>query len=337
MSISFAGAKLKNRLVASSSPLTESLPRLLRCREAGFGAAILKSAADYAKTGTGHGRKVVYIGDDYYADASFEREILTAEEGLALFRGAAALSGDMLLIPSVSASSLEPDEWYSVCRPFQDEGAVLIQLDFFYLGTLLHNSGFYQKLHRMLAVLNGQLNCVVMPKLNPNFDPDTVCALLADAGVQYVSLLDSMRQDLPPEYGLHQGTTSYFGGKQLPVTLGYLGAAVRHGLAACAGGGVTSPQDVKLLRGKGAELVQVASYILKDGFSKVTELLPSVSGAALPGAALNSPFLEHNPWCDVEDGAVCEQCGACCRNGISCAVGYGHQKTVHRKETSTVH
>lgn len=316
MSISFAGAELKNRLVASSSPLTESLPRLLRCRKAGFGAAILKSAADYTRTGTGHGRKVVYIGDDYYADASFEREILTAEEGLALFRSAAALSGGMLLIPSVSASSMEPDDWYSVCRPFQDEGAVLIQLDFFYLGTLLHDSGFYQKLHRMLTALNEQLNCAVMPKLNPGFDPETTCALLADTGVQYVSLLDSIREDLPPEYGLHQGMTSYFGGRQLPVTLRYLDAAVRHGLSACAGGGVTSPQDVRLLREKGAELVQVASYILKDGFSKANELLPSVSAPALPKAMLDRSFLEHNPWCDVEDGAVCEQCGACCRNGI---------------------
>lgn len=50
-------------------------------------------------------------------------------------------------------------------------------------------------------------------KLNPGFAPETVCALLAEADVQYVSLLDSIREDLPSEYGLHPGTTSYFGGK----------------------------------------------------------------------------------------------------------------------------
>ena len=312
MGISFAGRKLRNRLVASSSPLTESLPRLERCFAAGFGAAILKSAADYTRTGTGHGRKVVYIGEDCYADASFEHEILTLQEGLALFRSAAHLNDGMLLIPSVSASSLEPEDWYSICRPFQNEGAALIQLDFFYLGTLAHDDHFHAKLRRLLAALGGELRSAVMPKLNPGFDPETTCALLVQAGVQYVSLLDSIREDLPPGYGLHSGTTSYFGGKQFPVTLRYLDAAVRHGLSPCAGGGVISPRDVSFLRERGAELVQVASCVLKHGFSSVTDLLSGISAPTVPEPALGVSFLEHNPWCDVEDGAICENCGACC-------------------------
>ena len=39
--------KMKNYLIASSSPLTESVERIKCCYEAGFAAAILKSAADY--------------------------------------------------------------------------------------------------------------------------------------------------------------------------------------------------------------------------------------------------------------------------------------------------
>lgn len=307
MSISFAGAELKNYLVASSSPLTESQTRLQCCRDAGFGAAILKSAAPYVRTGAGYGRKVVYVGEDYYADASFEREIMTLEEGVTLYNSARGLNGDMLLIPSVTAASLDPEVWYPACKAFEDAGALLLQLDFFYLGTMSHDDAFYFDLSALLDILTQKLTCVVMPKLNLGFDPERTCKLLAGHGVRYVSLLDSMREDLPPEYGLHAGTTSYFGGRQLPQTLRYLKAAVRQGLHICAGGGVAVPEDVSLLLSNGAELVQSASYALKNGFSSVYRLLP---GQAAPET---SPGLRHNPWCDVEDGAPCEDCGACRR------------------------
>lgn len=76
---------------------------------------------------------------------------------------------------------------------------------------------------------------------------------------------------------------------------------------------MTSAQDVSLLREKGAELVQVASCVLRNGFSSVSELLSGISAFAVPEPALGAALLKHNPWCDVEDGAVCEKCGACCR------------------------
>lgn len=305
MKISFAGVPLKNRLVAASSPLTESEVRLAACRDAGFGAAILKSCAPYSKTGVGHGRKVVYIDDDYYADASFEREIMTVEEGVSLYESAYYLNEDMFLIPSVSANSLDPEDWFLACRRFEEVGAKLIQLDFFYLGNLLHDNDFYDKLRNLLIVLIQRLKCFVMPKLNINFEPDQICNLLTECKVQHVSLLDSMRQDLPEKYGLHKGTTSYFGSKQFPYTMQFLVAAKKVGLHICAGGGVAAASDVLQLGAEGAELIQIASYVLKRGYLSVRDFLDS--------SPRETPLLKHNPWCDVEDGAVCEQCGACRR------------------------
>lgn len=73
--------EIENPLIASSSPLTETADKAQCCMEASFGGVILKTAADYRRTGRGYGRKVVFIGEDYYADASYGREILTLEEG----------------------------------------------------------------------------------------------------------------------------------------------------------------------------------------------------------------------------------------------------------------
>lgn len=85
--VTFGGIEMANPLIASSSPLTETVGKVYSCREASFGGAILKTAADYQRTGKGYGRKVVFIGEDYYADASYEREILTLEEGGGAFSG----------------------------------------------------------------------------------------------------------------------------------------------------------------------------------------------------------------------------------------------------------
>lgn len=312
MGILFAGLELKNHLVASSSPLTESLERIKCCYEAGFAAAILKSAAAYEKSGSGHGRKVVYVHDGYYADASFEHEIMTVDEAVELYTSALKNCGsDMLLIPSVSASSLEPEEWINSCRCFEEMGAELIQLDFFYLGTLSHDSAFYDSLKALLSTLKRTLKCNVMPKINNRFNPCEIFKILKTSGITLVSLLDSMREDPDPALGLHKGTTSYFGPRQFPYTLEYLRNAKLYGLEVCAGGGVSSRYDVELLLAKGANLVQVASYILNRNYESVGDLLELEFVTETKHS-----ILKHSPWCDVENGMPCEKCGGCSAHSL---------------------
>lgn len=312
MGILFAGLELKNHLVASSSPLTESLERIKCCYEAGFAAAILKSAAAYEKSGSGHGRKVVYVHDGYYADASFEHEIMTVDEAVELYTSALKNCGsDMLLIPSVSASSLEPEEWINSCRCFEEMGAELIQLDFFYLGTLSHDSAFYDSLKALLSTLKRTLKCNVMPKINNRFNPCEIFKILKTSGITLVSLLDSMREDPDPALGLHKGTTSYFGPRQFPYTLEYLRNAKLYGLEVCAGGGVSSRYDVELLLAKGANLVQVASYILNRNYESVGDLLEQEFVTETKHS-----ILKHSPWCDVENGMPCEKCGGCSAHSL---------------------
>lgn len=307
MNYTLAGIPMKNYLVASSSPLTESVERLLCCKEAHFSAAILKSCADYEKTGNGYGRKVVYVKDGYYADASFENEILTLNEGIDLFHNAQDLiKDDMLLIPSVSALSLEANEWINSCRKFKKLGAKMIQLDFFYLGTLKQNDEFYQSLKILLSTLKKNLDCVLMPKLNLKFEPNRICKILKDSGISYVSLLDSMRENPDEKYNLHQDNTSYFGPRQLPFTLEYLKAAKKQGLFVCAGGGITKREDIDVLIKNGADMIQVASYILNRDYSFTKNLLPDTAEYDF-----YNPILKHNPWCDSQRSGNCDHCGAC--------------------------
>lgn len=307
MNYTLAGIPMKNYLVASSSPLTESVERLICCKEAHFSAAILKSCADYEKTGRGYGRRIVYVKDGYYADASFENEILTLNEGIDLFHNAQDLiKDDMLLIPSVSALSLEATEWINSCKQFKKIGAKMIQLDFFYLGTLKHNDEFYQSLKILLSTLKKNLDCVLMPKLNLKFEPNRICEILKDSGISYVSLLDSMRENPDEKYNLHQDNTSYFGPRQLPFTLEYLKAAKKQRLFVCAGGGIAKREDIDVLIKNGADMIQVASYILNRDYSCTKNLLPDTVEYDFC-----NPILKHNPWCDSQRSGNCDHCGAC--------------------------
>ena len=307
MNYKFADIPMKNYLVASSSPLTESVERLLCCKKAHFSAAILKSCADYDRTGNGHGRKVVYVDDGYYADASFENEIMTLSEGLSLYKEASeAIGNDMLLIPSISVDSLELDEWISICEKFQSLGASILQLDFFYLGTLAHNASFYASLEKLLSGLVTALSARIMPKLNLRFDPDVTFPILKKSGVKIVSLLDSMREDPDAKYNLHKGTTSYFGPRQFPHTLRYLKAAKACGLMVCAGGGIAKKEDLLMLLSQGADMIQTASYILNRDYSHTKDLLPDNKLYTFEDI-----LLKHNPWCDYPDRRNCDHCGAC--------------------------
>lgn len=291
----------RNHLVAASSPLTESPQRVSCCQKAGFGGAILKSTADYVPANSSYGRRVVWKKNCYYADGSLESEILPMRAGITLYREALAATDDMLLIPSVCAFSLAPAEWLGVCRPFAEMGVPMLQLDLFYLGTIVHDDKFLQDFSTLMGVLARELPCLIMPKLNAHFEPRQTCAILSEQGVVWVSLLDSIRQDAPAMHGLHPGATSCFGKFQLPLTMRYLDLAVQHNLKVCAGGGVDSARDVKQLLQHGATWIQIASYALKRGYGAVPQLLGQ------PG----DPSLTHQTWCDVEDGSACHNCGGC--------------------------
>lgn len=311
MNYSLSNIQFKNYLIASSSPLTESVERLECCREAGFSAAILKSCADYLRSGNGYGRKVVYTEDGYYADASFENEILTLNEGISLFTSAKAkMENEMLLIPSVSAASLKATDWLPICRAFEAVGASILQLDFFYLGTIEHTDQFYTKLGDLLETLTATLSCIIMPKINIRFDAERTFSLFKNSGIKVVSVLDSMREVPPKHFNLHDDTTSYFGPRQFPYTIEYLKTAKKYGLDVCAGGGVSKKADIDALLSLGADMIQVASYVLNRNYTCVRDLLPETN---IPN---DSPLLTHNPWCDYVSRGHCDQCGACIKHPL---------------------
>lgn len=348
MSVRFLDTDFKNQIIIASCPLTETVERIRRCEAAGAGGVILKTCCDYIRDAPYEPRKVVFSDDQsrYYATAPFAREILTAGEGLALYREAAEICR-IPLIPSVTAFSLEPEDWLPLCLAFQRAGAKILQLDFFYMGSCLARDDFVQKLRLLLRALLDRLACRVMPKVNIDLPADFLFRIFSEESVQGVSLLDSVRVPYPDSpSAFPASSTSCFGAWQLPLSLHYAAIAERYQLEVCGGGGVTDPAAVQQMINCGASLVQVASAVLVHGYQEIARLLPArpltktdTSGGLAPGFRVTEPphaaapyhiradtcILCHrcteSAWCDaIRAGSgekpeilanVCEGCGWC--------------------------
>ena len=279
--INFMGKTLDNPLIASSCIATENVESVLRLARNGVQGAILKSCADYVR-GSFVGKRE-FASDEKgftYASSPFEMEIMTLGEEIALLRELRAQT-DILLIPSLTASTLDVNDWLPQCLRLASEGADGIQLDFFYMGNLIGQEHFADNLTALLGELVKSVPCPVMPKLNVNLPKDFIMPLLKKSGVEYVSLLDSVRSPYLKRTAngfrlsrrLDARTTSCFGGWQLPLTLGYALTAAEHGLRVCAGGGITCADDVSKLLAVGAETVQSATFLTRSP-EKVGELIP---------------------------------------------------------------
>ena len=223
----------------------------------------VRTVAQLESKGGGRGVSAAYGS----ASAPFESEILRLDECMEMLQTLRAQT-EILLIPSFTASSLAAEDWIPSCQKLEAAGADGIQLDLFYMGNLIGTDGLSGRIVSLLWKLNDSLHIPVMPKININLPKDYIMPLLVEGGVQYVSLLDSVRSPyLRKTDGayhisdrLDAETTSCFGHWQLPLTIGYTYTAVKHGLIVCAGGGITCADDVQKLLATGATMVQSATF-----------------------------------------------------------------------------
>lgn len=339
MSIQFLNTSFPTPIVLASSPLTETADRIRQSELHGAGGAILKTCSSYIRKKDYDTRKVVFSSDHsrYYAYSSFDREILTADEGLKLYHDAVKLCS-IPIIPSVTALSLNLDDWLPLCCRFQDAGARIIQLDFFYLGSYLSQPNFSAQFYNLLSALVRSLHCTVMPKINVDLPADYIFKLIAKTGVKAVSLLDSVRvpvTDSSDGSTLPFSSTSCFGAWQLPLSLRYAYIARQYGLEVCGGGGITDHSSVIQMLSCGTALVQVASSVLLHKYNYIQELLPAKEQTVLPGPPSSHRNYQvqrdkctrcyicakSSAWCDAisigENGIpfihqeLCENCGWC--------------------------
>ena len=285
LSTRYMGLALRNPLVASASPLSQTVEGIERLAAAGGGAVVLYSLfEEQLQREAAENARLVEAGTESFAEslsyfsAAAEEELGPRKYLSLLERAAAAVD-----IPVIgSLNGVTPGGWVEYARAMQDAGAAAIELNIYSLPGAPRISGrdVEQRHIDVLARVKAAVSVPVAVKLSPYFSSTGEMALrLDDTGADALVLFNRFLQpDIDPETLAVAPPVGLSGPAEgrLPRTwIALLYGRVRASLAATTG--VASSDDVAKYLLAGADVVMTASALLRHGPDYATVLLDGLS------------------------------------------------------------
>jgi dihydroorotate dehydrogenase (fumarate) len=297
LSTGYLGLTLRNPLVASASPLSNTVDGVRRLADGGVGAVVLYSLfEEQLRREAEENARLAEVGTEIFAEAlsyfpaEAEAEAEAAEDGIAdepsprrylslLERAAAAV--DIPVIGSING--VTPGGWTSYARAMQDAGAAAIELNIYYVPGDPHITGREVE-QRHIDILCRVKDAVTVPvavKLSPHFSsPGEMALRLDEAGADGLVLFNRFLQpDIDPETlaVLPDVYLSSPAEARLPRTwISILRQQLSASLAATTG--VEGPADVIKYLLAGADVVMTASALIRHGPAHIAVLLDGLSG-----------------------------------------------------------
>jgi dihydroorotate dehydrogenase (fumarate) len=285
LSTSYMGLALRNPLVASASPLSQTVDGVRRLADAGVGAVVLYSLfEEQLRSEAALNAQLADTGAERFGEAlTYFPDVVEEEPGprryLSLLERAAAA----VEVPVIgSLNGVTPGGWASYARAMQDAGAAAVELNIYYLPGDPHISGrdVEQRHIDVVARVKDAVTVPVAVKLSPYFSSTGEMALrLEDAGADGLVLFNRFLQpDIDPETLAVVSGVGLSGPAEarLPRTwIALLRGRVRSALAATTG--VEGPADLAKYLLAGADVVMTASALLRHGPEHATVLLDGLS------------------------------------------------------------
>jgi dihydroorotate dehydrogenase (fumarate) len=294
LSTGYLGLTLRNPLIASASPLSNTVDGVRRLADGGVGAVVLYSLfEEQLRREAAENARLAEAGTEVFAEAlsyfPAEAEAEAAQDGTAdepsprrylslLERAAAAVE-----IPVIgSINGVTPGGWTSYARAMQDAGAAAIELNIYYIPGDPRTTGREVE-ERHIDILHRVKDAVTVPvavKLSPHFSSVGEMALrLDEAGADGLVLFNRFLQpDIDPETlaVVPAVDLSSPAEARLPRTwISILRGQVRASLAATTG--VEGPADVVKYLLAGADVVMTASALIRHGPEHAAVLLDGLS------------------------------------------------------------
>lgn len=281
LSTTYMGLTLRNPLVASASPLSQTVDGVRRLADAGVGAVVLYSLfEEQLRREAAENARLVDAGTESFAESlSYFPPAAEAEAGprryLSLLERAAAA----VEVPVIaSLNGVSPGGWVDYARAMQEAGAAAVELNVYYLPGDARISGRDVE-QRHIDVLTRVKDAVSVPvaiKLSPYFSSTGEMAVrLDDAGADALVLFNRFLQpDIDPDKlaVVNEVTLSNRVDARLPRTwIALLYGRVRASLAATTG--VETADDVVRYLLAGADVVMSASALLRHGPEHATVLV----------------------------------------------------------------
>ena len=285
LSTTYMGLALRNPLVASASPLANSVEGVRRLADAGVGAVVLHSLfeEELAEEAARNERLLSAHAESFaeslsYFPAAAEEELGPRRYLSLLERATAAV--DIPVIASLNG--VTPGGWSGYAKSIQDAGGVAIELNIYHLPGDSGISGRDVE-RRHVEVLQSVKATVTVPvavKLSPYFSsPGDMAMQLDEAGADALVLfnrfmhpdVDAESLEVSPGVGLSRPADA-----RLPrAWIALLRGRVRAALAASTG--VEDPDDVVKYLLAGADVVMTTSSLLRHGPGHATTLIDGLS------------------------------------------------------------
>ena len=270
----YLGLELRNPVVASAGPLSQTVDGIKSLADGGVGAVVMYSLFEEQLRREAEATAALEeLYDDSFAEAlSFFPSVpqADAEASSAYVRlvEAGAKAIDVPLIASLNGASL--GGWTQTARQLADAGAAAIELNIYLVPGDIHMSGLQvEERHlEILAAVKQAVDVPVAVKLSPYFSSVGNMALqLDDAGADGLVLFNRFLQpDIDVErVTVESGVTlsSPIDGRLPRTWIAVLQGQIAASLAATSG--VDAPEDVIKYILSGADVVMTTSSLIRRG------------------------------------------------------------------------
>lgn len=278
----YLGLRLRNPLVASAGPLSQTVDGVRGLADAGVGAVVMYSLfEEQVRRQAALDAELTDLHEESFAEAlSYFPAAETAEPGVAdryvalVERAASAV--EVPVIASINGANL--GGWVRIARQLADAGAAAIELNVYFVPGDLHLTGAEVE-QRHLDIVGSVRAAVPVPiavKLSPYFSsPGNMALRLIEAGADGLVLFNRFLQ---PEVDIETLTvkpsvalSTRFEGR-LPRT--WIAALARHTRASLAAtSGVEEAADVIRYLLAGADVVMTTSALVRHGAGYAEVLL----------------------------------------------------------------
>jgi dihydroorotate dehydrogenase (fumarate) len=282
----YLGLDLRNPVVASASPLSNTADGVRRLADGGAGAVVLYSLfEEQLRQAVARDAQAAEAGTDSFAESlSYFPQAASADAGprhyLSLLERAAA-AVDVPVIASLNGSTT--GGWTDYASALQDAGAAAIELNIYQLpgGPVATGRDVEQRHVEILTTVKAVVSVPVAVKLSPYFSSTGEMAYRLDqAGADGLVLFNRFLQpDIDPEtltVTVRPGLSTQAEGRLPRTWIALLAGRVRASLAATTG--VEDATDVAKYLLAGADVVMTASALLRHGPGYAGVLVDELSG-----------------------------------------------------------
>ncbi len=281
----YLGLTLKNPIVASASPLTRKLESAVKLDEAGVGAIVMYSLFEeqiiHESLELDH---YLNRGSDSFAEAqTYLPDTGTYAMGPGKYLDHLTAVKKSVSVPVIgSLNGVSTGGWTRYARHMQDAGADAIELNLYYISTdpALTGQELENAQIELVADVKATISIPVAVKLSPfSTSLPNFAKRLTEAGADGLVLFNRFYQpdfDLDNLEVLHSLVLSTSDELRLPLRwVSILYGRVKADLALTTG--VHTAADVLKSMMAGAQVVMLASEILKNGYNRVSDLLANIT------------------------------------------------------------